>query len=152
MVIEKMNIKPETALRFEEMIYKAFDVVQRLIGVDTSEEIFFYATDLDNSYGGTLSLLALKYVFHENAGAIPQYLFSGKERDRAIFSAYSSGCETFIEINVNHIENDDEDSIIDTIIHEILHHLTNDEDTEHGEKWLDLAKYVSENSKYKIIK
>lgn len=140
----------DNAIRFEELVHKAFYVLQDLIGIDDSEEICFYATELKESFGGTFSLLPLKQKIDEDDMESIEHIF-GDSRKQALYCAYLIGCETFIEINSNHIENDDEDAVVDTIIHEILHHLTSDEEEEHGEKWFDLAKYVSKNSKYNII-
>lgn len=149
MYIDKKNLKKETAIRFERLTKKAFKIVKECFGIDESEQIYFYATQLD-AYGGTFSLIPLKYELIEEDGAIVKYLF-GDERKKSIFYAYSEGYETFVEIDINHLENDKDESIVDTLIHEILHHLTNEEEEEHGMRWCDLAKYVSENSMYKIL-
>lgn len=146
------NLDKKLYNKFIDCIYISSKIIYDLIGIDMSEDIYIYTTHLDNSFGGTFSLVGFGNSLREDAGKLTRYIFTNDEREKAIFKAYDMGMETFIEINIKHIEEDSKDEIIDTVIHELLHHLTIEEEEEHGERWCDLANYISKNSKYNVLK
>lgn len=131
MYIEKRGLKEEEYQKLKRLVNESFAILQDILGIDRSENIYICITDeLETCFAITVNLLGYRDMYIIN---------NLKETPMSkIYKQY----ESMIQIDKKHLLFADENQIIDTIIHEILHHLTNDEEDEHGMQWTDLANYV----------
>lgn len=147
MYINKNGLSEKDKKRFEELVRESFRVLNDLIGIDESEDIYFDVNDdFKNEFGRTINLLGFRKLY-KTTGMGWTKLF---DRCSSIKSHICKEYETMIIINKKHLEEQHEHEVVNTLIHEILHHLTSEEEEQHGNRWKDLAKYVSNNSIYYI--
>lgn len=141
MYIDKSNLTELESSKIDRLVKEAFQVLRKLIRIDESEEVYFYVNDdFTNGFGRSLCLVGFR-----GEDELDELI----DKNDIIFKICNS-YETLIELNRNHLNFDEEEEVINTIIHELLHHLTNNEEEEHGVQWTDLAKYISRNTKYQI--
>lgn len=147
MYINKNGLSEKDKKRFEELVRESFRVLNDLIGIDESEDIYFDVNeDFKNEFGRVINLLGFRVLYDLSGIEGEQLLDMWSTIKNNICKEY----ETMVVINKKHLNEEDDKEIINTLIHEILHHLTNEEEEQHGTRWKDLAKYVSNNSIYCI--